>query len=900
VQRADLCDGLAREQTYWRFAIDRGGTFTASYATRKRTKSMASTLGQQVDDHSGLTATEALDRLKREGPNELPRPDRRSAFRIFSEVVREPMLALLLAGGAAYLLLGDMGEALFLLAFATLSIVITVIQETRTEHVLEAMRVLSAPRALVIRDGARIRIAGREVVRGDTLVLEQGDRVAADAVLVVADDLQSDESLLTGESVPVRKLVAASIDNNLEERRPGGEDQPIVYSGSLTTRGTGLAQVFATGPRSEIGRIGQSLAMLDNEPPRLRRETARIVRLCGVGAGAVTGLVVLLFGLLRGGWIDALLAGIAIGMSMLPEEFPVVLTIFLAMGAWRIAQEGVLTRRAAAIETLGSATVLCTDKTGTLTENHMVVAQLWLASGETVEVQGHNKVDPRFDDLLLTGILASAPVPVDPMEVAIQEAANDIAAIARRRSGLSLTHAYGLRPDLLAMSNIWRDTGNGEQCKVSAKGAPEAISALCRLSNPDHVRLTAAVDAMANKGMRVLGVASASTWADGTWPDSQQDHDFSLVGLIGLVDPLRASVPAAVAECHSAGIKVVMITGDYAATARSIATQAGIVDGDVLTGSELAQLDDLQLAERLKSVAVFARIMPEQKLRIVSAFKADGEVVAMTGDGVNDAPSLKAAHIGIAMGKRGTDVAREASAIVLLDDDFGSIIKAVRLGRRIYDNIRKAMAFIFAVHVPIAGLALLPLLTGLPILFGPIHIALLEMIIDPVCALVFEAEREEANLMTREPRDPNGRLFTIPMIGWSIFQGGLAFAMLATIFLVASHEGLAEEDVRALTFFALVGAILALIFINRSFDTSLLHALARGNVALRYVLGSVVAISGFILAIAPIRMLLKFGPLHGINVVVAVGSGVVLLLLLEACKRFELRLFLTNARAVAG
>jgi Ca2+-transporting ATPase len=393
---------------------------------------------------------------------------------------------------------------------------------------------------------------------------------------------------------------------------------------------------------------------------------------------------------------------------------------------------------------------------------------------------------------------------------------------------------------------------------------------------------------MAKKGMRVLGVASASTRSDGAWPDSQHDHDFSLVGLIGLADPLRASVPAAVAECHGAGIKVVMITGDYAATARSIATQAGIVDGDVLTGTELEALDDARLAERLKSVTVFARIMPEQKLRIVTAFKADGEIVAMTGDGVNDAPSLKAAHIGIAMGKRGTDVAREASAIVLLDDDFGSIIKAVRLGRRIYDNIRKAMGFIFAVHVPIAGLALLPLLTGLPILFGPIHIALLEMIIDPVCALVFEAEREEANLMQRKPRDPEERLFSVRMIGWSVLQGGLAFVMLATIFLVASHLGMAEADVRALTFFALIGAILALIFANRSFDASLLHALVRGNMALRYVFAAVVAISSLILATPPIRTMLKFGPLHGIDLVVALGSAAILLLLLEGSKMLQL------------
>jgi Ca2+-transporting ATPase len=838
---------------------------------------------------SGLTAAAARERFVADGPNELPRPDRRSAFRILGEVVREPMLALLIAGGVAYLLLGDMGEALILLVFCTFSIAITVVQETRTEHVLEALRDLASPRALVIRDGAHTRIAGREVVQGDLIVLEQGGRVAADAVLVAADDLQADESLLTGESLPVRKRVANS-DETIE-RRPGGDDQPIVYSGSLVTSGGGVARVVATGPRSEIGKIGQSLAALDPEPPRLRRETARIVRYCAIGGGAVALLVVVLFGLLRGGWIEAMLAGIAIGMAMLPEEFPVVLMIFLATGAWRIAKSGVLTRRAAAIETLGSATVLCTDKTGTLTENRMAVAQVWLASGETATVDGAADLAAPFHRLIDTSILASAPVAVDPMEVAFHEAGRRIPDGAIDHDGFELVHTYGLRPELLAMSNIWR---MGDGCIIAAKGAPEAIATLCRLPPEQRAAMTAAVDAMAEKGMRVLGVASASRRLDGVkapgaWPDAQQDHDYALIGLIGLADPLRASVPAAVAECRSAGIRVVMITGDYAATARSIATQAGIIEGDVLTGTEMAALDDAQLAARIESVSVFARIMPEQKLRIVTAFKTAGEIVAMTGDGINDAPSLKAAHIGIAMGKRGTDVAREASAIVLLDDDFGSIVTAVRLGRRIYDNIRKAMGFIFAVHVPIAGLALLPLVLGYPILFGPVHIALLEMIIDPVCALVFEAEPDEGDLMARKPRNPAEALFSLPMIVRSLVQGGLAFVGVAAVFLSASHAGMPEAEVRALVFFALVGAILALILANRSFDASIRHAVFRGNAALRYVLGAVMAMVAVSLLVPPIRELLKFGPLHGDDLALAAGSAVLLLLLLEGVKWLDMR-----------
>jgi len=821
-----------------------------------------------IDGSRGLTADMARARLAEDGPNEIARAGRRSMLRIAVEVLREPMLALLLSGGLVYLLLGDLAEALILLGFATFSVVVTVIQESRTEHVLEALRDLSAPRALVIRDGARLRIAGREVVRDDLLVLEQGDRIAADAVLVEASDVLSDESLLTGESLPVGKIAATGALDGA--RRPGGEGQPYVYAGSLVARGSGIARVLATGPHSEIGKIGQSLATLDTEAPRLRTETTRIVTWCALGGGGVALLVVALYGFTRGGWIEAILAGIAIGMSMLPEEFPVVLTVFLAMGAWRIGKVGVLTRRASAIETLGSATILCTDKTGTLTENRMSVAELWLPSGEVTAVGSDAALPAAFATLLETAALASAIEPADPMEIALHQA--DKAAGARGRTGGTLAHAYALRPELLAMSNVWED---GERLMIAAKGAPEAIAGLCGLAAGERARMTAAVEAMAARGIRVLAVATA-TPPDRAWAASQRDYRYALAGLIGLADPLRPSVAAAVAECRGAGIRVVMITGDYAATARSIATQAGIAGGDVLSGAEMDALDDAGLAERLATVTVFARIMPEQKLRIVQAFKAAGEIVAMTGDGVNDAPSLKAAHIGVAMGKRGTDVAREASAIVLLEDDFGSIVESARLGRRIYDNIRKAMAFIFAVHVPIAGLALLPLFFGQPILFGPIHIALLEM--------VFEAERDEADIMRRPPRDPAEPLFSFGMIAWSLFQGGLAFAMLATVYFVEAASGMPEAELRALVFFALIAEILALILVNRSFSASLGDALARHNAALRYVVLSVVAVTGAILFWPRAQALLKFGSIAWSDMAMAAGLGVVLLVLLEGCK----------------
>ncbi len=834
---------------------------------------------------AGLSEAEAQARLKAEGFNELPRPDHRTTLRIALEVLREPMLALLLAGGAIYMLLGDLQEALILLVFAGMSVVITVVQETRTERVLEALRDLTSPRALVIRDGGRKRIAGREVVRGDLVVLVEGDRDPADARLLQSHDFQADESLLTGESVPVRKV--ATEEAPAGPPRPGGDGLPHVYSGSLVVSGGGLAEVTATGPRSEIGRIGQSLRQLESEPPRLQAQTRRLVQLAAVAGGIVSVLAIVLYGLLRGGWLDAVLAGITIGMSMLPEEFPVVLAVFMAMGAWRISRARVLTRRAAAIEALGSATVLCTDKTGTLTENRMSVAELRVGDGSSFQPRERTgaALADGFRDLARYGLLASEPEPFDPMERAFHDLARErlAEADASPPSRWKLVRSYGLHPDLLAMTQVWQPEGEGEAAVVATKGAPEAIAHLCRLNAQGVAAVKQSVDAMAADGLRVLGVARASCQLEDL-PDSQRDFDFAFLGLVGLADPLRPSVPAAVSECRSAGIRVVMITGDYPATAVAIACQAGLDAREVLSGQDLEGLNDAELAACLRSATVFARIMPEQKLRIVQALKADGEIVAMTGDGVNDAPSLKAAHIGVAMGGRGTDVAREASSIVLLDDDFGSIVKAVRLGRRIYDNLRKAMGFIFAVHVPIAGLALLPLAFGLPVIFSPIHIAFLEMIIDPVCSLVFEAETEEKDVMDRPPRPPDEPLFSWSLIGWSLLQGLLVFSLVAAIYLSALRNGLSENEVRALAFFSLVLAVVSLILVNRSFSASLVTALRRPNPALGWILLVVAGIMGASLLVPSLSALFRFGPLHRDDLALAFGAGVAVLVLLELLK----------------
>ncbi|MGE5268821.1 MAG: cation-translocating P-type ATPase [Thiohalocapsa sp.] len=829
----------------------------------------------------GLSAAEAAARLRAEGCNELPGPQRRSLLRIVLDVVAEPMFALLLAAASVYLVLGDLKEAVVLLLFAGTSVSIALVQETRTEKVLESLRDLTSPRALVIRDGVERRIAGREVVRGDLVVLAEGDRVPADATLVSAHDLVTDESLLTGESVPVRKLAAALASTpEGATGRPGGDDLPFVFSGTLVVRGRGTARVTAIGGRSEIGRIGLAVSRIETEPPQLRRQTRQLVLRFAIASLAVSALATVLYGLWRGGWLDALLSGIALSMSMLPEEFPLVLTVFMVMGARRIARVGVLTRRISAIETLGAATVLCTDKTGTLTENRMNVAELWTA-GTTWRVDDSGELPTAQRRLLHYAVLASALAPFDPMEKALHALAAQRLPVPPPRR---LVWEYGLRPELLAMTQVWEEDGS-DRLMVAAKGAPEAIARLCRPDAATAAAMTAALEAMSRHGMRVLGVAAAVLPRRAERPASPLEFGFGFLGLVGLADPLRASVPQAIRDCHQAGIRVVMITGDYPQTAQAIAAAAGIAGGGVITGGELAAMDEAALRRCVGQTSVFARIMPEQKLRIVEALKAGGEVVAMTGDGVNDAPSLKAAHIGIAMGARGTDVAREAAALVLLDDEFASIVTAVRLGRQIYDNLRKSMAYIFAVHVPVAGLALLPLLFGLPLILLPLHIAFLEMVIDPVCSIVFEAEPAEPDAMRRPPRDQAAPLLTRRFVVWSLLQGFVLLVVVGALYVFALHRALPAEDARALAFAALVAANIGLVLVDRTSAMSLFAAFRRPNPTLWWVLGVTSAILALIFVIPASRDLFAFGPLHGDDIAVALGAGVAALLLLDAMKR---------------
>ena len=840
-----------------------------------------------IPARQGLSAAEAARRLATEGPNLLPGSAPKSTLAIVRDVVTEPMFLMLLAAGSIYLALGDRGEALFLLGFVFVVIGITLAQERKTQRALESLRDLSAPRALVIRDGQEQRIAGREVVRGDLLVLHEGDRIAADALLIEGQ-LEVDESLLTGEAVPVVKLPLAQDSQNAQASAsaeapatragppqarpaPSGDSAAhevasvgAIYASTVVTRGVAVAQVCATAAHTAVGRIGADLAATVEPPSALQQGSRRLVRNLGIGA-----LVLALAQVLLGWWwnsrplLESLLSGIALAMAILPEEIPVILTVFLALGAWRISHQKVLTRRVTAVEALGAITVLAVDKTGTLTMNRMAVAEL--ASDEQhFRPESASELPEHFHLLAEFAMLATPADPFDPMEKAIQHFGHQwLQGTEHVHDGREPEFEYALSGEILAMTRVFASDEPNVHL-LATKGAPEAVADLCHLDAAQQGAIRRQVEAMAERGLRVLGVArgrwKGAAPAPGQrppWPQSQHDFDFDFLGLVALADPPRTEVPAALAECRRAGVRVIMMTGDHPATARAIAQQVGLSDRpDVITGAQLEGLDDASLSERLRHVDLCARLKPQHKLRLVQLLRASGEVVAMTGDGVNDAPALKAADVGIAMGERGTDVAREAAALVLLDDSFARIVAAIRQGRRIDSNIRKAVRFVFAVHVPIIGLALVPTLLHWPVLLLPVHIVLLELLIDPACSIVFEAEAEDSDTMARAPRPVSDSPFAAAPLLWSVLQGlGLAAVLLGgQAWLV--HQGWHPDQGRTVVFGTLVLCVLLLILANRDLSRPALLGVTDPNPWLWRIAAAMVVLLAAVMGIAWLRHLM--------------------------------------------
>ncbi len=804
----------------------------------------------------GISEQEARQRLEQFGPNELKDGTDRSFFKIVLDALCEPMLLILIGIGTIYLILGEIEEVFSLITFLFLIISITVFQEHKTEKTLSLLKRLSSPRAIVIRDGKQKKIPGREIVPGDLIYLSEGDRVPADLELIEGGPLSIDESILTGESYPVEK-----------GRLISGKNQML--SGTLVIRGQAWGKVFGTGHNTEIGKIGTSLEKAKINPTPLQRQAKKMVNKLGLIALILTLFIIFYYGMTSQQWLEAILVGLTLAMAIIPNELPAVLLIFLAGGAWRISKRQVLTRRVPAVEALGGITALCVDKTGTLTQNRMIIASLW-SEGKEIDLLSTKveKLPVAFYEVLEFGILASNPHPFDPMEKALHSAGlSYLYQTEHLHPQWVITKEYPLTDELLAVSYAWRDKLESGH-NIGAKGAPEAIIDLCHLKGKSASEIETQVRVMASKGLRVIGVAKAHAES---LPPIQHDLNFQFMGLVGLADPIRSDAKDSVLECQQAGIKVMMITGDHPFTAQSIARQIGLDNcSEVLTGAEIDKLSDMDLMEQLKFVRIFCRMQPLQKHRIVTILQKSGEVVAMTGDGVNDAPALKKADIGIAMGERGTDVAREAASIVLLDDNFSSIVAATKIGRRTYHNLEEAFSYLLSIHIPITIISIIPVIFKFPLILLPVHVAFLHLIIEPVSTIFFEAKPVEAELMKKPPRKMNDPILKKDKIITSLFRGFWITFVVMSVFFISFWREHSVDDIRGLTFTALIFSNLALIF---SFEDK--KATTRKRLTPTMLTLMTVMLVSIVLYVPLFRKLFHLEFLHPADIVACISSGII-------------------------
>ncbi len=738
-----------------------------------------------TQNYTGLTPEEAANRQRQYGLNELDISTRKTFWVRLLGLLKEPMFLLLFVTAGIYFVLGEMGDGLVMLVFVTFIASIELWQEYRTDNTIEALRELSAPRVRVVRGGVVQEIDSAHLTVGDLMLAAEGDKIAADARILEQYDLGVDQSILTGESEMVYKTAEAD-DSGDHFRRD------MVYQGTTVLSGSVIARVTAVGGATVSGQIGREVAEAPQRPTPLEKQTRRLINWCALFGGVMLALVFVFTWLQSGSLLQSILSGITLAMGIIPEEFPVILTVFLSLGALRLAKKNALIRKLPSVETLGAISVLCVDKTGTLTQNKMEVADYYIALGEEA-------------DFWRDARLACEISPYDPMEQAIAAKAPDISP------GDVLLREYSFESRHKRMGHVW---GAGGRITLCAKGAPEGILPLCDLTPAEINDISARQEAMAKRGCRVIAVAVGLV--DGAIPGELAQARLQLTGLIGFADPPRPAVPAAVAVCRQAGVRVVMITGDNAHTAAAIAAQIGMPEGPVITGDMLDAMEENEIEKAVRSAAIFARVAPHHKTAIVKALKAAGEVVAMTGDGVNDAPALKHADIGIAMGGRGTNVAREAADLVLLDDDFTTIVDTIGDGRRIYDNICKAFSYVLAVHVPIILSALLPPLLGLPALFLPVHIVVLELVIDPICSIIFERQPPEADWMARPPRNPAAPLVTAAMVARSVVQGFVVFAVSFGGYVLLLSGGAGENTARSFAVAVMVLCNLMLVFVNMS------------------------------------------------------------------------------------
>lgn len=821
----------------------------------------------------GLSNEQVAHARLKFGSNTLSVKKNNRTAALIREISTEPMVLLLMAASAIYFFTGEIADGIIMLCAIMLVSAISIYQNIKSEKAIQALKKNTQAKCTVLRSGGqKFEIPREDLVPGDYIICEEGDLIAADGVLVYSSDFSVNESILTGESASIQK-------------RPDHTENRI-YQGTLVVTGMAICLVDKTGDFTELGKLGKHIENTSTEQSPLQKQIQRFVKNMAWAGGAIFVLVWCIHFLQSHDFTGSLMQALTLAMSILPEEIPVAFTSFMAIGAWRLMQAGILVKNTMTVETLGSATVICTDKTGTLTENEMTFTHLYVhALKKEWEVNQSTSI-PEADALIRASMFASEPVPFDPMEKSLHkiygqnlpDPSEDVRHLFR------LTQEYPLEGTPPMMTHVFENQAGAKI--IAAKGAPEAILNVCALSEHEKKEITDIFTRNADQGFRVLGVAEITNLPD-SLPEKQQDLHFTFLGLIMFHDPLKKNIPEVFQAFYDAGIEIKIITGDTAATARNIAIQSGLKNTDkVIEGAELQNLSDAELQDISEQYSIFARMYPEAKLRIIQALKFRGHIVAMTGDGVNDAPALKAAHIGIAMGNKGSETAREASALILVDEDLSKMVFAIAMGRRIYANLKKAIQYIISIHIPIILIIFIPLALGwiFPTIFSPVHVIILELIMGPTCSIIYEKEPMEKNAMLQKPRKLTQTFFNRNELGTSILQGLVITLGLLCTYQFAAAQAWSEDITRTMVFLNLITANIVLTFENRSYTASIVKTLRYDNILIWIIAGISILLCTACIYITPLSTFFEFSKLNPLQITLSISVGVLSVLWYEGVK----------------
>lgn len=819
----------------------------------------------------GLSDDEVLQSRAKYGPNSLAHQDKNTFLTSLIEMVKEPMFLLLLTATSIYFITGDFGNGIFMAVAIVLVSAISLYQESKSRNAIEALKKLSKPKSKVIRNSEIIKIPSKEIVLGDFIQTEEGTFIPADGIIIQSNDFSVNESILTGESLAVFK-------NETAEKNQ-------VFLGTIVTSGLAICKVTAIGNQTLLGKIGKSLESIIEEKTPLQMQMENFVKKMSLIGLVIFGFVWVINFYNSNAILDSLLKALTLAMSIIPEEIPVAFTTFMALGAWRLMNMGIIVKQTKTVETLGGATVICTDKTGTITENKMSLAQWYTLSDDTINSNNkhNNNNNNNNTELLSLAMWASEPIPFDAMEIALHEAYSKL-EISDERANFKLIHEYPLGGKPPMMTHVFENQ-NGTRI-IAAKGAPEALIACSNLSEKETQQILAAMITMATKGFRVLGVGVAE-FLGTNYPKKQQEFSFHFKGLVAFYDPPKENIKAVFETFYKAGILVKIVTGDNAETTATIAKQIGFQNAEkTLNGDELMAMDDITLKEKVMETTIFTRMFPEAKLKIIKALKDNNQIVAMTGDGVNDGPALKSAHIGIAMGKKGTEIAKQAANLILIDDDFSKMTDAIAMGRKIYNNLKKAIQYIISIHIPIIMIVFIPLALRwiYPNIFSPVHVIFLEIIMGPTCSIIYENEPVELNLMLLKPRPFTHTFFNRKEIAISIIQGLVITMGLLFVYRFCVADNCSESITRTTVFLTLIASNIFLTLTNRSFYYSIFTTLGYKNNLVLMIIGVTILITALLLFVPLFTHFFEFERVSGFQIGLSILVGFVSVLWIEIYK----------------